>query len=65
MQLHRGEYPNLPKKASDEFLLEFIKVNTKSPSPQKFGVNLILVNSFFVRIFGERGASGSSNVVCS
>ena len=33
MQLHRGEYPNLPKKASDEFLLEFIKVNTKGPSP--------------------------------
>ena len=27
------------------------------PSPQKFGVSLIKLNSVFVRIYGERGAS--------
>ena len=47
---------------SVEFLSEAYKVEhqkplTPSPSPQKLGVNLILANSFFVRIFGERGAN--------
>ena len=37
--------------------IEKLKPLTPSPSPQKFGVSLILMDSFPVRISGERGAS--------
>ena len=65
MKEHRGKCPNFPREKihagavvrtqQDQAFYSCWFPLTLSPSPQKFGVSLILVSSFFSSEFSRRG----------